>query len=215
MDILSPIEVRVLGSLIEKAVTTPDYYPLSLNALTAAANQTSNRDPVVHYDEPTVAAALETLRARKLVHIVHRGESRVERYRHVAGEAWGLEPPAIAVMAVLMLRGAQTVGELRARAARLHEFAGISDVQSEVDRLANRNPDSLVRRLPRGPGQKEVRYIQLLAGDDPVPEIPDHADVPTVGENDRISRLEEVVERLRSEVDDLSQQFDAFRREFQ
>lgn len=213
VELLNPIEVRVLGALIEKAATTPDYYPLSLNALTAATNQTSNRDPVVDYDEPTVAAALETLRVHGLVNVVHRGDARIERYRHVAHDRWELQAAAIAVMAVLMLRGPQTVGEIRARTQRLHEFTDIDAVQTELDALVARTPDPLVRRLERRPGQKEVRYVHLLSGDE---EVGETGPGDSAGDDDgRLTRLEDEVEGLRSEVDDLRRQFDAFRREFQ
>ena len=125
---LTDTEVRVLGSLIEKEITTPDYYPLSLNALVAACNQSSNRNPVVHFDEGTVAQALDSLREKKLIHQVDRGDSRVTKYRHVLYEAMNLGRPAIGVMCVLMLRGPQTVGEIRTRSNRLYDFSSLEEV---------------------------------------------------------------------------------------
>ncbi len=127
---LSDVEIRVLGSLVEKEITTPDYYPLSLNALVAACNQSSNRNPVTHFDEETVARAADTLRERKLVHLVDRFESRVSKYRHVLYETMNLGRPAIAVMCVLMLRGPQTIGEIRTRSARLYDFGSLESLHS-------------------------------------------------------------------------------------
>ena len=195
MDTLNDIEVRVLGALIEKEITTPDYYPLSLNALVAACNQSSNRNPVVHFDEDTVARATESLREKKLVHQVDRSESRVSKYRHVIYEAMNLGRPAVAVLAVLMLRGAQTVGEIRTRSNRLYDFTSLDEVDLTLNALMSREPP-LVVRLPRQTGQKEVRYAHLLSGEvtitEPEPEL------------DRIGKLEK-------EVEDLKKQFEEFR----
>jgi len=199
MDTLNDIEVRVLGALIEKEITTPDYYPLSLNALVAACNQSSNRNPVVHFDEDTVARATESLREKKLVHQVDRSESRVSKYRHVIYEAMNLGRPAVAVLAVLMLRGAQTVGEIRTRSNRLYDFTSLDEVDLTLNALMSREPP-LVVRLPRQTGQKEVRYAHLLSGEvtitEPEPEL------------DRIGKLEK-------EVEDLKKQFEEFRKQFE
>jgi len=199
MDTLNDVEVRVLGSLIEKEITTPDYYPLSLNALVAACNQSSNRNPVVHFDEDTVARATESLREKKLVHQVDRSESRVSKYRHVLYEAMNFGRPAVAVMGVLMLRGPQTVGEIRTRSNRLYDFTSLDEVELTLNALMSREPPLIVR-LPRQAGQKEVRYAHLLSGEvtltEPEPEL------------DRIGKLEK-------EVEDLKKQFEQFRKQFE
>src|SRR2546426_4966072 len=164
MDTLNDVEVRVLGALIEKEITTPDYYPLSLNALMTACNQSSNRNPVVHFDEDMVARAADSLREKKLIHLVDRSESRVSKYRHVLYEAMNLSRPAIAVMCVLMLRGPQTVGEIRTRTNRLYDFSSLEQVETTLNSLMSGEP-LLALRLPRQSGQKEVRYAHLLSGE--------------------------------------------------
>lgn len=200
---LNDSEVRVLGALIEKEITIPDYYPLSLNALMAACNQSSNRHPVVHYDEGEIGAAADSLREKGLVHMVDRGESRVTKYRHVLYEAMNMGRPAIAVMCVLMLRGPQTVGEIRTRTNRLYDFSSLEDVETTLSSLMSLEMP-LIARLPRQAGQKEVRYAHLLSGSvahneteaEPEPEL------------DRIGKLER-------EVEDLKKQFDQFRKQFE
>ena len=196
---LNDTEVRVLGSLIEKEITTPDYYPLSLNALVAACNQSSNRNPVSHFDENTVGSAADSLREKKLVHLVDRGESRVTKYRHVLYEAMNLGRPAIAVMCVMMLRGPQTVGEIRTRSNRLYDFSSLEEVETTLNSLMSGEPP-LVVRLPRQSGQKEVRYAHLLSGEVRLTE--------PEAEPDRIGKLEK-------EVDDLKKQFEQFRKQFE
>ena len=161
---LNDTEVRVLGALIEKEITTPDYYPLSLNALMTACNQSSNRHPVVHFDEDMVARAADSLREKKLIHLVDRSESRVSKYRHVLYEAMNLSRPAIAVMCVLMLRGPQTVGEIRTRSNRLYDFSSLEEVETTLTSLMSAAPP-LVVRMPRQTGLKEVRYAHLLSGE--------------------------------------------------
>jgi uncharacterized protein len=207
-QILSETEVRVLGALIEKEITTPDYYPLSLNALMTACNQSSNRDPVVDYDESTVADAAESLREKKLVHRLDRGESRVIKYRHVAYETMNLARPAIAVMCVLMLRGPQTVGEIRTRSNRLYDFTSLQEVEMTLESLASRqNP--LVVRLPRQAGQKEVRYAHLLSGDVKLSES-EFQPAP-----ERQEPAFERIEKLERDVEDLKRQFEQFRKQFE
>jgi uncharacterized protein len=202
---LNEIEVRVLGSLIEKEITTPDYYPLSLNALTAACNQSSNRHPVVHFDETTVTRTLDHLREKKLVVFVDRVESRVTKYRHVLYEAMNFGRPAIAVMCVLMLHGPQTVGGIRTRTNRLYDFKSLEEVETTINSLMSEEA-GFVTRLPRQTGQKEVRYAHLLSGAvqvaEPEPEAEPGPDV------DRIARLEK-------EVEDLKRQFEEFRKQFE
>jgi uncharacterized protein YceH (UPF0502 family) len=217
--LLTDVEVRVLGSLIEKQLTTPEYYPLTLNALTHACNQISNRDPVVAYDEKTVVRALESLREKNLAYIFYGSESRVPKYKHVVPEVLHLSPPQVALMCVLMLRGPQTVGELRGRTTRLYEFKELQEVEAALEELIKHEQQPLVSRLPRQPGRKESRYAHLLSGPveveaqeaEPRPEA---ARVAVRAENERIARLEAEVEALRREVTELRQQLDDFRKQF-
>jgi uncharacterized protein len=192
-------ELRVLGSLIEKQRTTPDAYPLSLNALRAACNQTTNRDPVVEYDEETVRSALRRLEQRRWVRLASGRGSRAVKFRHLFDEALGIGEPELAILAVLMLRGDQTVGELKGRSERLHPFPSLAEVHETLDRMIERE---LVVRLSRRPGQKEERYRQLLGGDE---EAAAGADAPPAdreppSEDDlaaRVGRLEAEVASLR------------------
>jgi uncharacterized protein len=191
------VEIRVLGCLLEKQRTTPDQYPLSLNALRLACNQSTNRDPVVEYDERTIKAALDRMSNRGWTRFASGASSRALKYRQLFGEALGLSDPELAVLAVLMLRGAQTPGELKQRTERLHRFDSPADVVQTLEGLAQRE---LVRRLDRRPGQKEERYEQLLGGgetDEPGPVPSDQTpDVET-----RLARLEAAVEDLRARLD--------------
>jgi uncharacterized protein YceH (UPF0502 family) len=207
-QLLNDVEVRVLGSLIEKEITTPDYYPLSLNALTNACNQSSNRNPVVHFDEATVLRATDTLRQKNLLHIVDKADSRVTKYRHVMGETMGFEPEQIAAMCVLMLRGPQTVGEIRTRSNRLYDFQNLEEVETTLNSLIAREP-TLVVRLPRQTGQKEVRFAHLLSG-----EVVTVDDQPAPAD-DRVASLEQTIEELRKEVEDLKNLFEQFRKQFE
>lgn len=163
MEPADAIEIRVLGCLVEKQRTTPDVYPLSLNALRLACNQATNRDPVVEYDEPLIRAALDRLSRRGWARLASGQSSRAVKYRHLLDEALGLSGREISLLTVLMLRGPQTPGELNQRTERLHRFAGIEDVDACLAELAGRE---LVEALPRRPGQKEVRWRQLLGGDE-------------------------------------------------
>src|ERR1044072_453200 len=163
--ILTDIELRVLGSLVEKQVTTPEYYPLSLNALTLACNQKNNRNPVTSYTEAQVEQAVETLREKNLAYVFYGSTSRVPKYKHVLPEVMHLSHPEVAVMCVLMVRGAQTLGELRGNGSRLHEFASLEEVEDTLNKLITRDPDPLVARLPRQPGQKDGRFAHLLSGE--------------------------------------------------
>ena len=212
---LTDVEMRVLGSLIEKEMTTPDHYPLSLNALTNACNQSSNRDPVVQYDEHTVARAVETLRVRALVRAIQQSGSRVTKYRHLAGETLGTIARQTALLSVLMLRGPQTLAELRTRASRLVPFESLEEVETTLDQLITREPAALVARLPRRPGQKEVRYAHLLSGEVTF-DTPDQVAVArTPADADRVGALEEALGELRNEVADLRNQLAQFRRQFE
>jgi uncharacterized protein YceH (UPF0502 family) len=216
---LNDVEVRVLGSLIEKQVTTPDYYPLTLNALTNACNQLSNREPVVSYDEKTVASALETLREKNLAYVFYGSDSRVPKYKHVARENLELDDPQLAAMCVLMLRGPQTVGEIKGRTGRLYPFSDLNEVETTLNKLSERE-SPLVAKLPRQAGRKESRFAQLLSGPVEVDESPrelrpEPATVEARAENARLAELETQVGLLRTEVENLRAQFDEFRRQFE
>jgi uncharacterized protein len=200
---LNDSEVRVLGALIEKEITTPDYYPLSLNALVAACNQSSNRHPVVHYDESTVMQATDTLREKQLVHLIARGESRVTKYRHVLYESMNLGRQEIAVLCVLLLRGPQTVGEIRSRSNRLYDFTSLEQLEGTLSSMMG-GESPLIVRLARQAGQKEVRYAHLLSGE----VSGDVALAEPEVELDRIGKLER-------EVEDLKKQFEQFRKQFE
>jgi len=215
MELLNDADVRALGSLIEKELTTPEHYPLSLNALTNACNQSSNRDPVVQFDEATVKVAVDRLRKYSLVRSIQRSDARVMKYMHLMGEAMSLERPELAAMCVLMLRGPQTVGEIRTRGSRLFEFQSLEEVEATLNTLITRLPSPLVARLARQPGQKEARYAHLLSGEvtvdaSPATAIHVRADVPA--EPDRLGALERTVDELRSEVADLRAEVEGFRR---
>jgi len=217
-DHLTDVEVRVLGSLIEKETTTPDYYPLSLNALTNACNQSSNRDPVVQYDEGTVAHAVESLRKRSLVRAIQQSGSRVTKYRHLVNETMGTIARQNAVLGVLMLRGPQTLGELRSRSGRLASFESLDDVETALNQLITREPAALVTQLPRRAGQKEARYAHLLSGEVAIDETEAETAPAAVrggAASDRIGALEEGMEELRKEVADLRNQLEAFRKQFE
>src|SRR2546423_10571636 len=200
---LNEVEARVLGALIEKQVTTPEYYPLTLNALTHACNQISNRDPVVSYDEQTVARALESLRDKKLARVVSTADGRVPKHRHVLNEVVELRAAELAVLCVLLLRGAQTVGELRGRTERLYSFSDLSYVEATLQALAERTDHPLVVKLPRQPGQKEARYAHLLSGpvevEEPTRAAPTERSAARGG-NDRLAQLEDEVSALREEL---------------
>ncbi|HEX8632927.1 MAG TPA: YceH family protein [Pyrinomonadaceae bacterium] len=214
--ILSAEEVRVVGALIEKQVTTPEYYPLTLNALRQACNQLSNREPVVAFDERTVVWALESLRDRKLVRVVTTADGRVPKYRHVLDEALGLKSPEMAVMCVLMLRGAQTVGEIRTRTERLYPFSALSFVETTLEDLMMRDVP-LVVKLPRQTGRKEPRYAHLLAGEVVVTTETEGAEAgaTTEARGERVARLEEELKAVRAELAELRGQFAEFKKQFE
>jgi uncharacterized protein len=214
---LDEIAVRVLGSLMEKELTTPDNYPLTLKALTAACNQTSSREPVMDLDEEAVRRGLERLAGRSFARGIHRGDARVMRYRQEIGERLHLHRPELAVLSVLMLRGAQTAGEIRTRGGRAFEFVDPSHVEVTLESLAALDPP-LVTTLPRRPGQKEIRYAHLLAGPpsaDPREEGASSRATRSYGEAERVEELEREVRALREEVAELRAEFQAFRRQFE
>lgn len=204
---LTPVQSRVVGCLIEKEMATPDNYPLTMNALLAACNQTSNRTPVTRLDQATVGNALQNLRAMNIVRIVYSRSNRADKYRHVLDEMLALEPADLALLSVLMLRGPQTAGELRTRTERLHPFASQEEVDDALRRLAGRN-EPLVARLERRPGQKESRWAHLLGGD--LGEIlagDEEDDGPADGLRparvDRLAALEDAVAGLRADLERL------------
>jgi uncharacterized protein YceH (UPF0502 family) len=210
-------EIRILGALVEKQLTTPEYYPLTLNALINACNQKNNRDPVVSFDEKTVSDALERLRDRNLVYVFYGSNARVAKYKHMLPSVFELEPAETAIMAVLMLRGPQTIGELRERTSRMYEFAGLDDVQSALDSLVRRD-EPLVVKLERQPGQKDARYAHLLSGEIDIEALaaiqPTRIAQTTTG-NDRVVKLESEIERISSEVAELRGAFAEFRKQFE
>ncbi|MGP0099977.1 MAG: YceH family protein [Terriglobales bacterium] len=218
MDIkLTENEARVLGALIEKDITTPEYYPLSLNALLNACNQKSNRDPVMQLDEDAVRDALEGLQQERMAGPARGADSRVTKYEQRLQEVFNFTRPEIAVLCVLLLRGPQTPGELRGRSERLHHFEALDDVQSALQKLMQREPP-LAKVLPRQPGTKESRYAHLLAGDVAEAEVPVAvATVVAGGSQDatRIARLEQEVAELRRELGEVKDQLERFRRQFE
>ena len=214
---LTENEVRVLGSLIEKDITTPEYYPLSLNALVNACNQKSNRDPVLQLAEDDVRNALTALQERRMAGPAGGADSRVTKYEHRLQEVFNFTRPEIAVLCVLLLRGPQTPGELRGRTERMHHFEALDDVQSALQKLAQRDPP-LVKVLPRQPGTKESRWVHLMAGDVAVPEShqPGATTVDrTPGDGERLTQLEEEVAALRREVGVIKDQLERFRKQFE
>src|SRR6201987_5011275 len=216
--LLTETEARVLGSLVEKDITTPDYYPLSLNAVVNACNQKSNRDPVMNLNDDAVRQALHSLNEKGLAgNASGAGDSRVPKFEHRMQEAFNLTRPETALLCVLLLRGPQTPGELRGRAERLHRFEDLTDVQSTLQRLMTRE-EPLVKVLPRQPGTKEARYAQMLCGEKPeweapAPMVEAHAENSEDGE--RLARLESEVADLRREMADLKQELAGFRKQFE
>lgn len=213
--ILTDIEARVLGALAEKESTTPDYYPLSLNALVNACNQKSNRDPVMNLDEDAVRDALNSLNAKNLAGAVSGAESRVTKYEHRLQEVFNFTRGEAAVICALLLRGPQTPGELRGHSERIYQFSELSDVQSTLQRLMQREP-ALVRVLPRQPGTKEARYMHLFCGD-AAPASPEPTSTQTGSSlaDDRVTRLETVVESLQAELAEVKAQLATFRKQFE
>ena len=224
---LNSVEARVLGALVEKDITTPDYYPLSLNALVNACNQKNNRDPVMTLDEAAVREALDGLHNKNLAGPASGADSRVTKYEHRLQEMFNFTRGETAILCVLLLRGPQTPGELRARTERMHRFEDLTDVQSSLQRLMQRDPP-LATVLARQPGSKESRYMHLLSGDMKDPGVADasaarvppstypvaNAAIPST-DRDRMTHLEDEVATLRKEVADLKQQLERFRTQFE
>ena len=218
MDIvLNDVEARVLGALIEKDITTPDYYPLSLNSLVNACNQKNNRDPVMALDEAAVRDALSGLQELRLAGPAGGADSRVTKYEHRMQNVMNLSRGETAVLCVLLLRGPQTPGELRGRTERMHSFEGLDAVQASLQKLMQREPP-LAAVLPRQPGTKESRYAHLLSGPIDAAEFAAQGPPPVVavsGTDMRVLRLEEQVASLRNEVSELKQMFEGFRKQFE
>ncbi len=215
---LTEIEARVLGSLIEKDITTPDYYPLSLNALINACNQKNNRDPVMTLEEPAVRDALASLQEKRLAGPAGGADSRVTKFEHRLQEVFNFDRREIAIVCVLLLRGPQTPGELRGRTDRMYHFDALEDVVSTLDRLAQREP-SLARVLPRQPGTKESRYTHLFSGE-PALDVQsysaaDDSHQRIAGSPDRLQKLEDEVAQLRQELTDVQRQLAEFRKQFE
>ena len=209
--VLTDVEARVLGCLIEKEKTTPDYYPLTLNALTNACNQKSNRNPVVSFEETAVVRGLESLQQKGLTEKIIKADSRVPKYQHLFGSRLDVTPRETAVLCELMLRGPQTTGELRGRADRIYKFADIHEVEEILTGLIKRDPPFVIK-LPRQPGQKERRFAHLLSGTPEVSEAAqtvsdEAATIKVRSENQRIQKLEEELAMLRTEFDILKSQF--------
>jgi len=212
--VLSHVEARVLGALIEKDITTPDYYPLSLNALINACNQKSNRDPVMNLGENAVRDALLSLSEKGLAGRVSSADSRVPKYEHRLQEAFNLPRAETAVLCVLLLRGAQTPGELRGRTERMHRFEELSDVHSALQRLIQRD-SPLVQMLPRQPGTKETRYVHLLSGEMEIAELPAQEPGVASADGDRIALLETELGGLKAELAELKKDFREFQKRFE
>jgi len=204
MDV-EAVEIRILGCLIEKQRTTPDAYPLSLNSLRLACNQATNRDPVVDYDERQIKAALDRMSGRGWTRFASGASSRALKYRHLLDEALGLSGQQLSLLAVLMLRGPQTVGELKQRSERLHRFGSIGEVAETLEELARRE---LVVRLERRPGQKEDRYAQLLGGAGESEAAPEDVTELPPRSDDRVAAIEERLERLERAFDELQEHLD-------
>lgn len=212
--VLNEFELRVIGALVEKQIATPDYYPMTVNALTNACNQKNHRDPVVSYDESVVQRALDSLREKSLVYTFHGSESRSVKYGHLFPKGYDLDDGETAIICVLMLRGPQTPGELRSRTGHLIQFESLTRVEELLNGLAARE-EPLVVKLPRQSNARESRYAHLLGGDvDIEAAAPERAD-RRGGENARLDKLETEVAALREEMAALRELFEKFRQQFE
>jgi uncharacterized protein len=221
--VLNEYELRVLGALVEKQLATPDYYPLSLNALTNGCNQKNHRDPVVSYDEPTVTRAIDGLKEKKIVYVFHGSEARVPKYGHLFPKAFELNEAEVALMCVLILRGPQTPGELRSRTSHLYNFEQLSDVENALQSLSSRE-QPLVVRMARLPAARESRYAHLLGGPVSVDDLPASppASLKTApptprapADDGHLARLEDEIKSLRRELAELKQEFAKFKSQFE
>jgi len=216
---LNEYELRTLGALIEKQIATPDYYPMTLNALVNACNQKNHRDPVVSFDEATVARALESLREKNLAYVFHGSEARAPKYGHLFPKAFDLSEADVPLMCVLILRGPQTPGELRSRTQHLRSFESLAEVETLLQGLSLRE-EPLIVKLPRQPGSRESRFAHLLG--DPIEmeqleAAPNSAPLPQPSQarGERVAKLEEEILSLREELNELKQQFADFRKQFE
>jgi uncharacterized protein len=220
--VFNEYELRVLGVLVEKQISTPDYYPLSLNAVTNGCNQKNHRDPVVSYDEATVTRAMDGLKEKKLAYAFHGSEARVPKYGHLFPKAFELNDAEVAVMCVLILRGPQTPGELRSRTSHLYNFEQLGDVENTLQNLSSRE-HPLVVKLARLPGARESRYAHLLGSPVSPISIDDVAASPrteltaprATTDDGRLARLEEEINSMRREIDQLKQEFTKFKSQFE
>lgn len=218
-EVLTEQEVRILGCLIEKELTTPDYYPLTLNSVTTACNQKSNRNPVVVYNEPDVASALSALRDKGWVFEVDSAGGRARKYRHAFPAKSGLDKREMVALSILMLRGPQTVGEIRGRSGRMHKFGGLDEANDTLERLMDGDEPWIVR-LPRQAGRKENRFMHLLAGevevdDEAPPSRADEAAARSREERERLDRIDGELEQLRDEMAALREEFARFKAQFE
>jgi uncharacterized protein YceH (UPF0502 family) len=215
---LDPVEARILGCLLEKERLTPENYPLSLNSLATACNQSTNRDPVVGFDEKTVEAGLYALREKKLASLIHAAGARVQKYRHNLPDLYQLDPAETSVLCVLLLRGPQTPGELRIRTERLHGFPSIEEVERTLEELA-RGDEPLVKVLPPRPGQKERRYVQLLSIEQPSFAVESSfvSSAPQVipPQPSRMEAMEKELDAVKQDLSQLREEFAAFRKQFE
>lgn len=210
---LTEIEARIVGALIEKQLTTPEYYPLTLNSLVAACNQKTNREPVMSLDDRTVQSSLDDLRDKNIVYVFYGSGSRTVKYKHILPDIYNLEPSETAVMCVLMLRGPQTIGEIRERTGRLYDFRDLNDVNETLEALMKRD-EPLIVRLERAPGQKEARYAQLLCGE-VTSYVPPERASRGGGNDERFEKLEQEIETLKSELESIRGEFAEFKKQFE
>lgn len=217
-NFLDAFEVRVLAVLAEKEATTPDNYPMSLNGLVNGCNQLSSRDPVMAISESTVIEVLDRLVHKKLVSVIHQAGARVAKYEHRMRIKWMLEQDKLAALTMLMLRGFQTAGEIRARCGRLHEFSSVAEVESSLEFLMDKYPP-VAAKLARTPGTKEPRYAHLLSGEEALEQqevaATFSASINSTPQRDRIAQLEEEVSQLRAGLTSITQQFEQFQKQFE
>jgi len=218
---ISPLEARIIGSMLEKSITTPDYYPLTLNALATACNQKSNRDPVLELDERDIVRGLDSLRDQQLVYQLSSAGSRVPKYAHCLERHFAFTDQQLAVLTMLLLRGFQTAGELRTRSQRLYDFASVDAVEATLSELMQRDDGPFVMQLPRLPGRREHRYAHLFCGEPELESVagasvpPESATLAVRAEQQRLSELEEHVHKLQAQLDRLQAEFNAFKAELQ
>ncbi len=218
-DLFTDTEARIIACLVEKETTTPEYYPLTLNSLTAACNQKSNREPVVSFSEETVEKTLEILRAKNMVYVFYGSTSRVPKYKHRLAQTFELGPQETAIMCVLMLRGAQTIGELRERTSRIYEFPGLNEVNEALETLLKRDDDEpLIVKLERQPGQKEARFAHLLCGNEfaenSQPVAKESRAAQSAADTEKLAKVEQELVTLQEEFSNFKTEFAEFKKQF-